>query len=209
MRITLLLITILLFTVPVQADPNCLENPTATGCRAGLPETEYEALLAEMEAQPTPNVTPLEPNLKEINRYAYWRLNIPGGATIYNAPNGAPSGRLDPGYHFITAYSYQDGWVEINAGQWVKDDEHVYGVHPSKLTGVFLDQENPYLMAWILEDSYPIPYPGGEPDPSAEPIKRYTLINIYHVVELDDWQWYLIAPNHWIVQKEVARILIT
>lgn len=186
---------------------DCLATPNRNGCRAGLPEAEYEFLLGEMARYPAPDVTPLEPNRDEIYRYAYWRLDAPNGITIYNAPNGAPVKTLDPGYHYVSAYSYVDGWVEINPGQWVADDEHTYGVKPSEYTGVFFGEESlKYPMLWVLVEGYPSPYPGAEPDTSADILPRYTRAHIFATVEVDGWEWYLIAPDHWIKQTEVAQV---
>lgn len=206
MRKIFLLLFLLSFSTGVRAN-DCLKTPDSNGCRAGLPEKVYDALLLEMAQFPEPEVQPLAPNLDEIYRYAYWRLDAPNGITIYNAPGGAPIKMLDPGYHYVSAYSYQEGWLEINPGQWVADDEHTYGVRPSQFAGVFLDTPK-YPMLWVLVDSYPSPYPGAEPDKTADRIPRYTRANIFATVAVDGWEWYLISPDHWIKQTEVARVKV-
>lgn len=193
-------------TAPIVFAEDCLESPNRNGCRAGLPEAEYEQLLAEMVQYPEPDVLPLDPNLDEIYRYAYWRLDAPAGITIYNAPHGAPIKTLDPGYHYISAYSYLEGWVEINQGQWVADDEHVYGVKPSEFTGVFFENDLPYPMLWILVEGHPSAYPGGAPDGSLAILPRYHRASIFATVLVDGWEWYLIAPDQWVKQTEVARV---
>lgn len=209
LRKILPLLLILCFPQVVLAS-DCLKTPNENGCRAGLPEDTYDALLEEMARYSEPEVRSLEPNRDEIYRYAYWRLDAPNGITIYNAPGGSPIKVLDPGYHYVSAYSYQDGWVEINPGQWVRDDDHTYGVRPSEFAGVFLDKDDlKYPMLWVLVNSYPSPYPGAEPDKTAAVIPRYTRASIFATVRVDGWEWYLVSPDHWIKQTEVARVKLS
>lgn len=207
MRILILLGLLLMAAFPVYAENDCLQQPEQSGCRAGLPEQEYTALLEAMEQHPFPEVERLPVDEQQIHRYVYYRLNAPAGVTLYGSPNGAVVGALDPGYHFITAYNREGDWIEINPGKWVLDDSSVYLVRPSQFTGIFLNEDQPYTMAWLLEDSYPAPYPGAEVNKESVALPRYTLVNIFAEVEVDDWHWYLIAPDHWVIQTEVARIL--
>lgn len=187
----------------------CLASPNENGCRAGLPAGRYQMLLDEMTLLPTPDVRPLPVNQSELTRYAYRRLTNPNGTTYYNAPGGAPIGSVAPGFTFIKVYSLQDGWVEINPGQWVPESETAV-TRPSTFAGVIFDEDGlEYPMAWVLIPSYPSPYPGAAGDDTRPRLERYTRVSIFETVEVDGWRWYLVGPDSWIIQTSVAKVLFT
>jgi hypothetical protein len=66
-----------------------------------------------------------------------------------------------------------------------------------------------YTMAWVLIPSFPSPYPGASGDSSRPRLERYTRVNIFEVVEVDGWRWYLVGPDAWIQQTNVAKIVFT
>jgi hypothetical protein len=190
-------------------DQQCLGTPNSNGCQAGLPTAYYQMLLDEMLLHPTPNVQPLPANQEQITRFAFRKLTNPAGTTIYDMPNGNPIGNIAPGFNFVTAHQIQDGWVEINPGQWVLESETAV-TRPSEFAGVLLDKEGlDYPMAWVLVPSRPAPYPGAEEDETRDRIPRYTRVNIFATVNVDGWNWYLIAPDTWIIQTKVAIIKFT
>jgi hypothetical protein len=79
---------------------------------------------------------------------------------------------------------------------------------PSEFTGVYLDGELAYPMAWVLVPSYPSPSPGAAGDQTRPIIERYTRVNIFATTEVDGWEWYLVGPEAWISQTMVARVLM-
>ena len=187
----------------------CAAEPNGNGCLAGLPAAHYQMLLDEMLLHPEPNVHPLPINESELSRFSFRRLTNPGGTTIYDAPGGNPIGGLDAGFNFVTVHSLRDGWVEINAGQWVPESDTSVA-RPSTFRGVVLgDGGLDYPMAWVLVPSHPAPYPGAELDESRTRLERYTRVNIFETVEVDGWKWYLVAPDTWVRQTSVAIITFT
>lgn len=182
----------------------CLSDPYGPGCTAGLPTVEYQLLLDEMLLHPHPDVRPLAPNMQEIARFAFRRV-VGGAATIYDAPGGNPIGQIAEGFNYVTVTSVQGDWVQVNDGQWMPASQLAV-VRPSEFTGVYLDGELAYPMAWVLIPSYPSPYPGAPGDQSRPVIPRYTRVNIFASVEVSGWQWYLIGPEAWIIQTSVARV---
>jgi len=182
----------------------CLSDPYGPGCTAGLPTVEYQLLLDEMLLHPHPDVRPLAPNMQEIARFAFRRI-VGGAATIYDAPGGNPIGQIAEGFNYVTVTGVQGDWVQVNDGQWMPASQLAV-VRPSEFTGVYLDGELAYPMAWVLIPSYPSPYPGAPGDQSRPVIPRYTRVNIFASVEVNGWQWYLIGPEAWIIQTSVARV---
>lgn len=188
---------------------DCLSTPNSDGCRAGLPAAHYQILLDEMLMMPEPPVQHLPLNDREMTRYAYRRLTNPAGTTIYNAPNGAPVGGIDAGFTYVTVYELRDGWVRIDEGQWVRENETAV-TRPSTHRGVLLPAEGlEYTMAWVLTPVHPAPYPGAAQDTSLTRLERYDRVTIFEEVEVDGWRWYLVAPDTWIRQTNVAKIVET
>ncbi|MCE7946814.1 MAG: murein L,D-transpeptidase [Chloroflexi bacterium CFX4] len=197
------------FRTPVAAsDGREAANPclgeNILGCTHGLPSAQYQLLLAQMLAHPTPNGRLVEVDQYAIYRHSLYQINR-NGITLYNAPNGAPIGSLPPGFIFVGMRQRQDGWAEVRPGQWTPLSE-LTGVPASRYSGVIVDMPFAYPMAWILQPTKPSSYPGAKPDPNTPFLDRYTRVNIYATVSDGAWDWYLIAPGQWIEQRRVARI---
>lgn len=189
----------------VSAD-SCVNTPNDAGCRSGIPLVEYQQLLDEMMLYPTPNVRPLPANNEELGRFSFHRLTNPGGTTIYNAPGGGVVGSIAAGFNYVSIQNTVDGWVEINPGQWVPASDTA-AVRPSTFSGVFVDPNAPYTMAWIVYPVKPSSYPGGAENPDAARFEKYTRLNLYHEVEVDGWRWYLVGPEMWVKQIYVGKVL--
>jgi len=189
---------------PTRAD--CLAGPNSPGCMAGLPLVEYQMLLDEMLLHPEPNVRPLAVDQDELARFAFRKI-VGGTATIYNGPGGEPIGTIDEGFNYVTVNRIQGDWIEINDGEWMPSSQLAVA-RPSEFTGVYLDGELAYPMAWVLVPAYPSPVPGVAGDESRPKIERYTRVNIFASAEVDGWEWYLIGPETWIQQTMVARVVL-
>jgi hypothetical protein len=209
---TVLILSGLSMTVPfgaVQATaPDyaaCLAAPFGPGCTSGLPSVDYQMLLDEMLLHPSPNVRALPPNMDEIARFAFRKI-VGGEATIYDAPGGNPIGTIAQGFNYVSVTGVQGDWIEINNGQWMPASQLAV-VRPSEFGGVYLDGTPAYPMAWVLVPSYPSPNPGAAGDQSRPVIARYTRVNIFATAQVDGWDWYLVGPETWIKQTNVARVL--
>lgn len=214
LNLLLILITLMISVLPLgiagAQEPTfeqCLADPFTIGCFAGLPAARYQMLLDEMLLNPEPDVRPLPINDDELNRFSFRRLVNPGGTAIYNAPNGQAIGTVDPGFNYVTVEGSEPGWIKINDGQWVVDSDTAVA-RPSTFAGVLLEPDSmEYTMAWVLVPSFPAPYPGAAGDESQPRIERYTRVNIFETAEFDGWRWYLIGPETWIKQTNVAKIV--
>lgn len=204
----LTLIFIATFLIPIQAAAaDCQTTPQNNGCTAGLPTAQYMMLLDQMLLHPSPQVEFLPVNEEEVYKFAFRQLINPAGTVVYDAPNGQAVRTLASGSAYVTVEGYEPGWIKINATEWVQESD-TKEVKPSVFAGALLDEADlVYPMAWVLFGMNPAPYPGAEPDKSRPKTERYTPVNIFAVVEVDGWKWYLIDPDNWIKQTYVGRIL--
>lgn len=179
----------------------------AAGCTSGLPSFQYQMLLTEMLAHPEPNVRPLQVDDVEISKYSFWKV-AREGVNFHDAPGGNIIGTLNAGFNYLGIRQRQGDWAEVLPGQWVPISS-LTGARASSFAGVLLDKPLTHAMAWMLRDIRPSTTPGAEPVKSTEPLKRYTRLNIFATVTVGEWDWYLVAPNQWIEQRNVARVLPT
>lgn len=153
-----------------------------------------------------PNVTPLVPNTDLMHDRRYQRLE--GRTQVYDTPNGNPTRVIEDGFNYVTVLGELDGWVQINGNEWVQTDftqdtNYVVSAH----TGVLLPPEGlQYPMAWLLVNLYPSPAPGANPSEAFDFMYRYTRVNIYDTVEVDGTNWYMVGPEQWVHQFNVAKL---
>lgn len=205
------LLMVAVWIIMVVPTPNayaegCLDTPNSNGCRAGLPVLHYQQLLDEMILHQQPDVRPLPTNETEVRRFAFRRLTNPSGTTIYDGPNGNPVGGIDAGFTYVTVGRTQDGWIEINPGQWVPESDTTVA-RPSEFSGVFVNPDARFTMAWVLQPVRPSPAPGLAENPELERLPRYTRVNIFETVTVNGWDWFLIGPDQWVKQVYLGRVL--
>lgn len=185
---------------PALANAGCTglspENPTSAECEA------------EIAAYPAPAVVPLEPNQRALSTYTFMRLNHAEDQStpvqVYDAPGGYPVSTIDPGFNFVTVIGAQEGWFQINAGEWVRDED-LQAERASAFAGVQVVEPLRYPLAWILVNTYTAAYPGGPQVIEPERLHfRYERFNVYASVVVDGHAWYLIAPGEWVYHTWVA-----
>lgn len=176
----------------------CLECTHADANAAGISATD-------IEAYPAPAVTMLAPSEEFLYDRLYQRVN--GAVEIFDAPNGTPVRTLDAGFNFLTTFTPEGEWTQINVGEWVRS-EVLTQVLPSRFSGVLLpDGELPYPMGWILVNVVPSRTPGAEPLDTDLPLMRYTTVNLYANVEIDGWRWYQVGVDQWVHQTLIAKVI--
>lgn len=169
---------------------------------------EYGVALDEILAYPEPDVTPLVYNTDLM--YDRYYQQASGKIDIHDAPNGNHVSSIEAGFNFFTTIDAQDGWTAIAPNQWIRSDKLTptnYVI--SKFTGVLLpDEPLPYTMAWMLVNVYPATEPGGSPNETENAlVPRYSRVNIYDTVIIDDWRWYQIGAKQWVHQTQVGKSL--
>jgi L,D-transpeptidase catalytic domain len=212
----MLLVTVILGLLAVcipttHADPGdqtpC-RNDNAVTC-GGVPNVEsvdMGQLAGEMAAHPRPDLKPIPVDVKILYGRAYRK--VLQETDIYDSPNGAVIGHIDAGLNFVNGGRAIDGWVQIGMNRWLPQD----AVGPvnnsvSKFSGVALPNGLPaHAFGWIVTTTQPSRAPGAKPEPNTPPIKRYSLVNLFAVKNVDSWNWYLIGPDQWIHEKQIARL---
>jgi hypothetical protein len=147
----------------------------------------------------------VDQDLLHDRSYAQVTENI----AIHDAPGGNHIRTIDAGFNFFTIRSVQDGWVEINPGEWISSANVSFTNHiVSEFTGIFLPDEGlEYTPAWLLVNLYPSAEPGGNPVESNGLMYRYTLVTIFDTVKIGDWNWYQIGPEQWVMQTHVSKVV--
>jgi|FLYN01.1.fsa_nt_gi hypothetical protein len=190
--------TIILLTVtPIAVAQESCVQPDCVEVAYGIPESE-------MLAYPVPDVQPLLPDSALLGDRVYHRVNA--AIEIHDSPNGNVLGSLAAGFNFVTTLRVQDGWAEINPGQWVRFDQ-LGSATVSQFAGVLLAESLPYPMAWALVNIRPSRTPGAEPLEEDARILRYTRLNLYASVELNGWVWYQVGPDQWVHQTTIGKVL--
>lgn len=162
---------------------------------------------ADISAYPEPSVKPLVVNTSLL--YDRWYQRVNGAVPVFDAPNGHLLRTIDDGFNFVTVLGTQDGWAQINAGEWVRTIDLTDSTSVvSHFTGVLLPEESlPYPMAWALINMYPSRIPGGRPSESNRLVYRYTRLNLYASTEVEGETWYQVGVDEWVHQHHVAKIL--
>jgi len=194
-----LVVCIVIFLTAVSAALAQDECAPQQGCMAaayGLPE-------ADILAFPAPKLERLLPNDYQLYSHGYRR--ILGAVDIYDAPNGSVIASRPQGNHYVSIVNEQDGWTQINPGQWVRS-EFVAAAPISRLGGVFLNQPMPYPVGWIRRNFVPSPIPGASPQPGALALVSYTLVNVYAEANFGGQRWFQVGVNQWVEQSQVAVI---
>ncbi len=193
---------VLAITRPVAA----LEyDPTV--CYGHQPGDAYSAACLEMmAAYPEPVVIQIQPDSLTLSNYSYWQIG-PHAVNLYDAPNGNIIGQKPAGFNFVLAIDVVDGWVQIEGGEWIREEDANY-TPASRFRGVRILDGLQYPFAWVLDTTglYTSAYPGGPQDvENGRLLLRYDLINIFtEYVDEEGWIWYMVGPDQWIEQRFVA-----
>ncbi|MEA3339575.1 MAG: L,D-transpeptidase, partial [Chloroflexota bacterium] len=95
-------------------------------------------------------------------------------------------------------------WYQINADEFVIADALALA-GPSRFQGVYLTQQPSHPFAWINRWTQPAVAPQVPPSAEAEPLGRYQVVTIFAEEQRGDEIWYLIGPDQWVEQVNIAR----
>jgi hypothetical protein len=187
--------------------------PTRYDPAACQPAAEGNPLTREclemMVAFPRPVVTNVPQDTFTLSNYSFWKIG-PGATNLYDAPGGNLIGQHPAGFNFVNVVSRQDGWLQIEGGQWIAEADASYD-EPSYFTGVTLQPDSlDHPFAWVLDMSniYVSAYPGGPASTeTGRFLQRYERVNIFAVArDAEGMRWYMIGPNQWVKQTFVAKV---
>jgi hypothetical protein len=123
--------------------------------------------------------------------------------------------RTTPGFTYISIQdsAYRNGkYVHFNGVGWISGEDVVITPVP-KFQGVEFNQTPEHEFGWILA----MFAPGGKAETKRTPgydLDDYTgryldhqqLVQIYDTVKVGNWDWYMIGPDEWLVQRTVAKV---
>jgi hypothetical protein len=176
-------------------------------CDGALPQTEIaEDCLDMMTAFPAPTVIPVPQDTITLDNYAFWHVTG-DNPNVFDAPGGNVVRQMGEGFNFVRVIGSAEGWKQIETGEWMLETDIEY-YEPSYFRGVRILNGLETRFAWVLGDQFAREYPGGKQDAdNGRLLFRYDLVNIYaEVIDEDGWYWYMIGPNQWIEQRNVARV---
>ena len=96
-------------------------------------------------------------------------------------------------------------WYQINKEEFVPADALAFA-NPSHFQGVYLTEQPQHPFAWINRWVQPSVVPQGAINAGVEGLKRYQLVTIFAEERRGDESWYLVGPDQWVEQKNVARV---
>jgi L,D-transpeptidase catalytic domain len=192
--LALLTIILLSSVIPtVSADETCMSCPSAV-----------EATPEAISAYPTPQVQQIYAD--EALLYDRVYRKVTQSVDILDAPGGTPTMTLGLGFNFVTVESSNENFVQISHQSWIPAQNLLEAV-PSSFAGVRIEEELPYPMAWLLVNVVPSRTPGSEPTSGDLAMLRYTKVNLYSYVEIDEWRWYQIGIDQWVHQTQIAKYI--
>ena len=161
---------------------------------------------------PRLNITPIHP-YRGLTPDAYARL-ITDTTPVYRHPYDALAG-LPPlrsfgkGFEFVSLMGQVtvDGqdFYQINPGEFVSADD-LQEVRPSGFQGRFISDPPSTPVGWVINNVQPSAVPGQPPTPDVQAVGRYQAFDVLGVQRVGDWDWYLIGPNQWVEQRNVALV---
>ena len=106
-----------------------------------------------------------------------------------------------------------DGMVEYEGQQWyqINEEEFVPAdalalAAPSRFQGVYLTEQPQHAFAWVNQWVTPSVIPQGDANVEVEALGRYQLVTIFAEERRGEEIWYLIGPDQWVEQENVARV---
>jgi len=106
-----------------------------------------------------------------------------------------------------------DGLVEYEGQQWyqINTDEYIPAdsltlASPSHFQGVYITEQPQHSFGWINQWVQPSVVPQGELNQAVVGLRRYQLVTIFAEERRGDQLWYLIGPDQWVEQSNVARV---
>jgi hypothetical protein len=181
-------------------------------CPDAGPGGYAESLIAAGLPYPLPalDLEPIYPYLG-LTPDAYVRV-ITDTAPVYRHPLEALAGlpplrRFETGFVFVSVKGrvrvQGAEFYQINAGEFVRA-EAVEEARPSGFAGQHFAAPPPAPVGWLITHVQPSAVPGQPPAPDAPYAGRYQPFQVLGVQRVGEWNWYLIGPDQWVEQRNVA-----
>jgi len=161
---------------------------------------------------PAPIVTKVYPH-RGLTPDAYERV-ITDTAPVYHHPLEALAGlppvrTLETGFVFVSVIgtiNLQDQtFYEINQGEYMRAED-LKDALPSSFQGMGFGAPPAAPVGWVINRVRASVTPGAPPDAAAAYLGRYQAFQVYGVQRVGDWDWYLIGPDQWVEQRNLALV---
>lgn len=135
---------------------------------------------------------------------------------VFNSPaegaNGNVARTIGHGYIYVSYGNFVNAggqeFIRINNGEYVKAGE-LATVTPSDYQGIALTKQPERPFAWVVRPFNPRITPGGAENPTATPLTRYDIVQIYGKEHHGEYEWYLIGHNQWVEQRNLGVVEVT
>ncbi len=137
--------------------------------------------------------------------------NAPIYASLDDAVNGRkPALRLESGFDYISYadIAIVDGhkYFQLRSGQWMYGGD-LSRTAPPLFQGLAFGKAPERSFAWILQPTETRRTPGyDQSELTGIHYNRYDVVQLYATAQIDDLEWYLIGPEEWIEQRQVAQV---
>jgi len=183
-------------------------------CPEAGPGGYAERLVAAGLPYPLPALTvePVHPYLG-LTPHAYGRV-ITDTPPVYRHPlealAGLPSLRtLEKGFVFVSVIGKTSvqgaAFYQINPGEFMPAED-IEEFRPSGFAGTHFAASPGTAVGWFITNVQPSAVPGQPPDPNAPYAGKYQYFQVLSVQRVGEWNWYLIGPDQWVEQRNVALV---
>jgi hypothetical protein len=234
LRIVNLLFFLLLFSSPhtaiAEKDVHLLHPPRAL-CLPGiyLNEDKPECLLlgpaeyltqiawieAEIDSQPIRYI-PIDSSYGATH-LTYLKLNQDNPRYKYSSLEDAKGGgkrssSLAEGNAYVSyvnqVTSSGKTYYELSDGSWIRSGAIEGFSEPNMFRGVLTNGTPERIFGWVLLETETRSKPGYYKNTgTGNVLPRHTLIEAFEVEKIGKSNWYMVAPDEWIFQTEVALVL--
>ena len=157
-------------------------------------------------------LTPLDPSLGDSG-YAYAKVKPTRGrifSSLTSALEGKhPSTILRNGFNYVTYIDIVsvDGknYYQLSYNQWMRAADILSHIEPTDFSGVEVRATPPRPFGWTLNYTLTYPAPGDSVQSSGS-LARHDLIQVFDTVTVGSYDWYLVGPDQWLEQRQVAMV---
>jgi hypothetical protein len=174
----------------------------------------YAASLANarIPADAAPLATERLTRPDKILENTFARVTTPE-APLFASPDDALAGNvkkaLSKGFLYVqlasTAQAGDQVLYQIRSGEYIRAGD-VQEVTPSSFQGVALTENPVRPFGWLVLAVRPSTLPGLVADKNVKRLPRYRLVQIYAIVKVGAWNWYMIGPHQWVEQRNVGVV---
>jgi hypothetical protein len=144
--------------------------------------------------------------------FTYARLVTPGAA-LFASPEDALAGivkrTMGRGFIYVnvlgTVHRADQTFYRIRTGEYIRAAD-VSVIKPTDFQGLHFSGTPAYPVAWIVTNVRPSLLPGAAPPRDRPVLPRRSVVQIFAVQRVGQWDWFLIGPDQWVEQRTVSKI---